>query len=179
MRVRLREATMVPDDFRSTDTVCFPASLDGLRKHFLDITRVLDAADVDFRCHSIRGAEMDAANTAQTLIEVLLERDVPNAVQLNLVFAQIKAATLDDKFGLGQGVLRKGQRQRKDGVAFSVGPENFLLVQVDAELAVFEGGHGMAPFMMGFVWVVSITFVMSILYHAVKIFAIGKKNWLV
>ena len=35
-------------------------------------------------------------------------------------------------------------------MAFSVGPENFLLVQVDAELAVFEGGHGMAPFVMGF-----------------------------
>lgn len=156
MRVRLGEAAMVPDDFRSTDTVRFPASLDGLRKHFLDITRVLDTTDIDFRRHSICGAEMDAANTAQTLIEVLLERDVPNAVQLNLVFAQIKAATLDDKFGLGQGVLRKGQRQRKDGVAFSVGPENFLLVQVDAELPVFEGGHGMAPFVMGFIWVVGI-----------------------
>lgn len=156
MRVRLGEAAMVPDYFRSTDTVRFPASLDGLRKHFLDITRVLDTTDIDFRRHSICGAEMDAANTAQTLIEVLLERDVPNAVQLNLVFAQIKAATLDDKFGLGQGVLRKGQRQRKDGVAFSVGPENFLLVQVDAELAVFEGGHGMAPFVMGFIWVVGI-----------------------
>lgn len=152
MRVRLREAAMVPDDFRSTDTVCFPASLDGLRKHFLDITRVLDTADVDFWRHSICGAEMDAADTAQTLIEVLLERDVPDAVQLNLVFAQVKAATLDDEFCLGQGVLRKGQRQRKDGVAFSVGPENFLLVQVDAELAVFEGGHGMTPFVMGFVW---------------------------
>lgn len=49
---------------------------------------------------------MDAANTAQTLIEVLLERDVPDTVQLNLVFAQVKAATLDDEFGLGQGVLR-------------------------------------------------------------------------
>ena len=179
MWVRLGEAAMVPDDFRSTDTVRFPASLDGLRKHFLDITRVLDAADVDFWRHSICGAEMDAANTAQTLIEVLLERDVPNAVQLNLVFAQIKAATLDDKFGLGQGVLCKGQRQRKDGVAFSVGPENFLLVQVDAELAVFEGGHGMAPFVMGFVCFFGITFIMSILYHAVMILAIGKKNWLV
>lgn len=152
MRVRLGEAAMVPDDFRSTDTVRFPASLDGLRKHFLDITRVLDAADVDFRSHSIRGAEMDAANTAQTLIEVLLERDVPDTVQLNLVFAQVKAATLDDEFGLGQGVLRKGHRQRKDGVSFSVCPENFLLVQVDAELAVFEGGHGMTPFIMRFVW---------------------------
>lgn len=156
MRVRLGEATMVPDDFRSTDTVRFPASLDGLRKHFLDIARVLNAADIDFRCHGIRGAEMDAANTAQTFIEVLLKRDVPNAVQLNLVFAQIKAATLDDKFGLGQGVLCKRQRQRKDGVAFAVSPENFLFVQVDAELTVFEGGHGMAPFMMGFVWVVGI-----------------------
>lgn len=156
MRVRLGKATMVPDDFRSTDTVCFPASLDGLRKHFLDITRVLDAADVDFRSHSIRGAEMDAANTAQPLIEVLLECDVPDAVQLNFILAQVKAATLDDEFGLGQGVLRKGQRQRKDGVAFSVGPENFLLVKVDTELAVFEGGHGMAPFVMGFVWVIVI-----------------------
>lgn len=156
MRVRLGEATMVSDDFRSTDTVRFPTCLDGLRKYFLDITRVLDAADVDFRCHSIRGAEMDAADTAKALIEVLLERDVPDTVQLNLVFAQIKAATLDDEFGLGQGVLCKGQWQRKDGVAFSVGPENLLLVQVDAELAVFEGGHGMAPFVMGFVWVVGI-----------------------
>ena len=148
MRVRLWEAAMVPDDFRSTDTVRFPASLDGLRKHFLDITRVLDAADVDFRRHSICGTEMDAADTAKSLIEVLLERDVPDTVQLNLVFAQVKAATLDDEFGLGQGVLRKRQRQRKDGVAFSVGPENFLFVQVDAELAVFEGGHGMVPFVM-------------------------------
>lgn len=156
MRGRLGKATMVPDDFRSTDTVRFPTCLDGLRKHFLDITRVLDTTDVDFWRHSIRGAEMDAANTAQTLIEVLLERDVPDTVQLNLVFAQVKAATLDDEFGLGQGVLRKGQRQRKDGMAFSVGPENFLLVQVDTELAVFEGGHGMAPFVMGFVWVVGI-----------------------
>lgn len=172
MRVRLGEATMVPDDFRSTDTVRFPTCLDGLRKHFLDITRVLDAADVDFRCHSIRGAEMDAADTAKTLIEVLLERDVPDAAQLNLVLAQVEAATLDDKFGLGQGVLRKGQRQRKDGVAFSVGPENFLLVQVDAELAVFEGGHGMAPFVMGFVCFSGTTFIMSILYHAVMILAI-------
>ena len=156
MRVRLGEATMVPDDFRSTDTVRFPASLDGLRKHFLDITRVLDAADVDFRRHGIRGTEMDAADTAKTLIEVLLERDVPDAVQLNFILAQVKAATLDDEFGLGQGVLRKGQRQRKDGVAFSVGPENFLLVQIDAELAVFEGGHGMTPFVMGFIWIVGI-----------------------
>jgi len=152
MRVRLGEAAMVSDDFRSTDTVRFPASLDGLRKHFLDITRVLDAADVDFRRHSIRGAEMDAADTAQTLIEVLLECDVTDTVQLNFILAQIEAATLDDEFGLGQGVLCKGQRQRKYGVAFSVSPENFLLVQVDAELAVFEGGHGMAPFVMGFVW---------------------------
>lgn len=108
MWVRLGEATMVPDDFRSTDTVRFPASLDGLRKHFLDITRVLDAANVDFRRHSIRGAEMDAADTAQTLIEVLLECDVTDTVQLNFILAQIEAATLDDEFGLGQGVLRKG-----------------------------------------------------------------------
>ena len=148
MRGRLWEVTMVPDDFRSTDTVRFPASLDGLRKHFLDIARVLDAADIDFRRHGIRGAEMDATYTAQTFIEVLLERDVPDAVQLNFILAQIEAATLDDEFGLGQGVLRKGQRQRKDGVAFAVSPENFLLVQIDAELAVFEGGHGMAPFVM-------------------------------
>lgn len=152
MRGRLWEATMVPDDFRSTDTVRFPASLDGLRKHFLDITRVLDAADVDFRRHGIRGAEMNATDTAQTLIEVLLECDVPDAVQLNLIFAQVKAATLDDEFGLGQSVLRKGQRQRKDGVAFSVSPENLFFVQVDAELAVFEGGHGMTPFVMGVVY---------------------------
>lgn len=156
MRGRLWEVTMVPDDFRSTDTVRFPASLDGLRKHFLDIARVLDTTDIDFRCHGIRGAEMNAADTAKALIEVLLERDVPDAIQLNLILAQVKAATLDDEFGLGQGVLRKRQRQRKDGVAFSVGPENFLLVQVDAELAVFEGGHGMAPFVVGFVLVVGI-----------------------
>lgn len=156
MRVRLGKATMVPDDFRSADTIGFSASLDGLRKHFLDIARVLDTTDIDFRCHGIRGAEMDATYTAKTLIEVLLERDVPDAVQLNLILAQVKAATLDDEFGLGQGVLRKGQWQRKDCVAFSVGPENFLLVQVDAELAVFEGGHGMAPFVMGFVWVIGI-----------------------
>lgn len=148
MRGRLWEVTMVPHDFRSTDTVRFPASLDGLRKHFLDITRVLDTTDIDFRCHGIRGAEMDAADTAQTLIEVLLECDVPDAVQLNFILAQVKAATLDDEFGLGQSVLREGQGQRKDGVAFSVSPENFLLVQVDAELAVFEGGHGMVPFVM-------------------------------
>ena len=175
MRVRLGEAAMVPDDFRSTDTVRFPASLDGLRKHFLDIARVLDATDIDFRCHGIRGTEMNATDTAKALIEVLLERDVPDTVQLNLVFAQIKAATLDDEFGLGQGVLRKGQWQRKDGVAFSVGPENLLLVQVDAELAVFEGGHGMTPFVMGFVLVVGTTFIMSILYHAVMILAIHPK----
>lgn len=156
MRVRLVEAVMVPDDFRSTDTVRFPTCLDGLRKHFLDIARVLDAADVDFRRHSICRAKMDATDTAQTLIEVLLECDVPDAVQLNLVLAQVEAATLDDEFCLGQGVLCKRQRQRKDGVAFSVGPENFLLVQVDAELAVFEGGHGMTPFVMGFVWFVGI-----------------------
>lgn len=158
MRVRLGEATMVPDDFRSTDIVRFPASLDGLRKHFLDIARVLNAADIDFRCHSICGAEMDATDTAQTLIEVLLECDVPDAVQLNLILAQVKAATLDDEFGLGQSVLRKGQRQRKDGVAFAVCPENLFFVQVDAELAVFEGGHGMTPFVMRFVWIVGITF---------------------
>lgn len=151
MHVRLRETAVLTNDFRSTDTVRFSASLDGLRKHFLDIARVLDTTDIDFRCHGIRGAEMNATNTAQTLIEVLLERDVPDAVQLNLILAQVEAATLDDEFGLGQGVLCKRQRQRKDGVAFSVGPENFLFVQVDAELAVFEGGHGMAPFMMGFV----------------------------
>ena len=156
MRARLGEATVVTYDFRSTDTVRFPASLDGLRKHFLDISRVLDTTDIDFRRHSICGTEMDAADTAQTLIEVLLKRDVPDAVQLNLVLAQIEAATLDDEFGFGQGVLREGQRQRKDGVAFSVGPENFFFVQVDAELAVFEGGHGMTPFVMGFVWVVGI-----------------------
>ena len=149
MRGRLGKATMVPDDFRSTDTVRFPTCLDGLRKHFLDITRVLDTTDVDFRSHRICGAEMDAADAAQAFIKVLSERNVPDTIQLNLVFAQIKAATLDDKFGLGQSVLRKGQRQRKDGVAFSVGPENFLFVQVDAELAVFEGGHGMAPFVVG------------------------------
>lgn len=172
MRVRLGEAAMVPDDFRSTDTVRFPASLDGLRKHFLDITRVLDATDIDFRCHGIRGAEMDAADTAQTLIEVLLECDVPDAVQLNFILAQVKAATLNDKFGLGQGVLRKGQRQRKDCVAFSVGPEDFLLVQIDAKLAVFECGHGMTPFVMGFVWVVGTDFIMSILYHTAMILAI-------
>lgn len=175
MQVRLGEVAMVPDDFRSTDTVCFPASLDGLRKHFLDIARVLDTADVDFRCHSIRGAEMDAADTAKALIEVLLERDVPDTVQLNLVLAQVEAATLDDEFGLGQGVLREGQWQRKDGVALAVGPENFLLIQVDTELAVFEGRHGIAPFVMGFVLVVGTTFIMSILYHAVMILAIHPK----
>lgn len=152
MRVRLGEATMVPDDFRSADTIGFSASLNGFRKHFLDITRVLDTTDIDFRCHGIRGAEMDAADTAKALIEVLLECDVPDAVQLNLVLAQIEAATLDDKFGLGQSVLREGQGQRKDGVALAVSPENFLLIQVDTELAVFEGGHGMVPFVMGFVW---------------------------
>lgn len=41
-------------------------------------------------------------------------------------------------------------------MAFSVSPENFFLVQIDAELAVFEGGHGMVPFVMGFVWIVGI-----------------------
>lgn len=156
MRVRLGKATMVPDDFRSADTIGFSASLDGLRKHFLDIARVLDTTDIDFRCHGIRGAEMDAADTAKALIEVLLERDVPDTVQLNLILAQVEAATLDDEFGLSHSVLCKGQRQRKDGVAFAVGPEDFLLVQIDAELAVFEGGHGMAPFVMRFVWIVGI-----------------------
>ena len=172
MRGRLREATMVPNDFRSTDTVRFPASLDGLRKHFLDIARVLDTTNIDFRRYGIRGTEMNATATAKTLIEVLLDRDVPDAVQLNLILAQVKAATLDDKFGLGQGIFRKGQRQRKDGVTFSVSPENFLLVQVDTELAVFEGGHGAAPFMMEFVWVVGTDFIMSILYHTAMILAI-------
>lgn len=172
MRVRLGEATMVPDDFRSADTIGFSASLDGLRKHFLDIARVFDTTDIDFRCHGIRGAEMDATDTAKALIEVLLERDVPDAVQLNLILAQVEAATLDDKFGLGQSVLREGQGQRKDGVAFSVSPENFLLIQVDTELAVFEGGHGMVPFVMGFVWVVGTDFITSILYHAAMILAI-------
>ena len=172
MRVRLWEVTVVPDDFRSTDTVRFPASLDGLRKHFLDISRVFDTTNIDFRRHGIRGAEMDAADTAKALVEILLKRDVPDAVQLNLVFAQVKATTLDDEFCLGQGVLRKGQWQRKDGVAFSVGPENFLLVQVDTELAVFEGGHGAAPFMMGFVWLLVFEFgagwwfVLFTLYHS-------------
>ena len=156
MRGRLWEVTMVPDDFRSTDTVRFPASLDGFRKHFLDIARVLDAADIDFPRHGLPGAGMDASYTGQTFIEVLLERDGPDAVQLNFILAQIEAATLDDEFGLGQGILREGQRQRKDGVAFAVSPENFLLVQVDAELAVFECGHGMVPFVMGFVWIVGI-----------------------
>lgn len=99
---------------------------------------------------------MNATDTAKALIEVLLERDVPDAVQLNLILAQVEAATLDDKFGLGQSVLCEGQGQRKDGVALAVSPENFLLAQVDAELAVFEGGHGMTPFVMGFVWVVGI-----------------------
>ena len=172
MRVRLGKATMVPDDFRSADTIGFSASLDGLRKHFLDIARVLDTTDIDFRRHGIRGAEMDAADTAKALIEVLLECDVPDAVQLNLVLAQIEAATLDDEFGLGQSVLREGQGQRKDGVALAVSPENFLLIQVDTELAVFEGGHGMVPFVMGFAWVVGTNFIMSILYHAAMILAI-------
>ena len=122
MRVRLGEATMVPDDFRSADTIGFSASLDGLRKHFLDIAWVFDTTDIDFRCHGIRGAEMNATDTAKALIEVLLERDVPDAVQLNFILAQVKAATLDDEFGLSQGVLRKRQRQRKDGVTFTVGP---------------------------------------------------------
>jgi hypothetical protein len=158
MRVRLGEAAMVSDDFRSTDTVRFPASLDGLRKHFFDIARVLDTTDIDFRCHSIRGTEMDAADAAQALVKILPKCNVPDTIQLDFILAQVEAATLDDEFGLGQGVLRKGQRQRKDGVAFSVSPENLFFVQVDAELAVFEGGHDMAPFVMGFVWVVGITF---------------------
>lgn len=149
---------MLTNDFRSTDTVCFPASFDGLRKDLFDCTRVLDAPDVDFRSHRIRGAEMDAADAAQAFIKVLSKCDVSDAIQLNLILAQVKAATLDDEFGLGQGVLRKGQRQRKDGVAFSVGPENFLLVQIDSELAIFEGGNGTVPFVIGFglVWVVCI-----------------------
>ena len=78
MRGRLGEVTMVPDDFRSTDAVRFPASLDGLRKHFLDIARVLDTTDINFRCHGIRRAEMDAADTAKALIEVLLFLQVLN-----------------------------------------------------------------------------------------------------
>ena len=41
-------------------------------------------------------------------------------------------------------------------MAFSVGPENLFFVQVDAELAVFECRHGMAPFVMGLVLVVGI-----------------------
>lgn len=172
MRGRLGEAAMVPDDFRSTDTVRFPASLDGLRKHFLDISRVFDAADVDFRRHSICGTEMDAADAAQALVKILPKCNVPDTIQLNLILAQVKAATLDDEFGLGQSVLRKGQRQRKDGAAFSVGPENFFLVQVDAELTVFECGHGMTPFVMGFVLVVGTDLIMSILYHAAMILAI-------
>ena len=151
MRVRLGEAAMVSDNFRSTDTVRFPASLDGLRKHFLDITRVLDAPNIDFRSHSIRRTEMDTADSADALVEVLLERDISDAVQLNLILAQVKAAALDNEFRFGQSVLCKGQRQRKDGVTFTVGPENLFLVQVDAELAVFEGGLGMAPFVIGFV----------------------------
>lgn len=172
MRVRLGEATMVPDDFRSADTIGFSASLNGFRKHFLDIARVLDTTDIDFRCHGIRGAEMDAADTAKALIEVLLECDVPDAVQLNLILAQVEAATLDDKFGLGQSVLREGQGQRKDGVALAVSPENFFLVQIDAELAIFEDGHGMTPFMWDLFGLLVLPFIMSILYYAVMILAI-------
>lgn len=41
-------------------------------------------------------------------------------------------------------------------MAFSVGPENLFFVQVNAEFAVFEGGHGTAPFVVGFVWIVGI-----------------------
>ena len=130
MRVRFGKATMVPDDFRSADTMGFSASLDGLRKHFLDITWVLDTTDIDFRCHGIRGAEMDAADTAKTLIEVLLERNVPDAVQLNLILAQVKAATLDDKFGLGQGVLREGQGQRIFSLSKSMPNSPFLRVDM-------------------------------------------------
>lgn len=78
MRGRLGEATMVPDDFRSTDAVRFPASLDGLRKHFLDIARVLDTTDIDFRCHGIRGAEMDATYTAKTLVFPSVPVNIPN-----------------------------------------------------------------------------------------------------
>ena len=167
MRVRLGEAAMVPDDFRSTDTVRFPTCLDGLRKHFLDITRVLDAADVDFWRHSIRGAEMDAADTAKALIEVLLERDVPDTVQLNLILSQVKAATLDDEFGLGQGVLRKGQWQRKDCVAFSVGPENLPQRRVLIRTAMVFGGDGgydvMVSACYGFVRYYSISIVVIII----------------
>lgn len=57
-------------------------------------------------------------------------------------------------------------------MAFAVGPENLFFVQIDAELAIFEDGHGMTPFMMGFVWVVGTDFIMSILYHAAMILAI-------
>ena len=172
MHVGLGETTVLTNNFRGADTVRFPTSLDGLRKGLFDCTRVFDAADVNFRGHRIRGAEMDAADAAQTLVKILLECNVPDAVQLNLILAQIKAATLDDKLCLGQSVLREGQRQRKDGVAFSVGPENLLFVQVDAEFAVFEGGHGAAPFVVGVVWLSGTTFIMSILYHAVMILAI-------
>lgn len=134
MRVRLGEATMVPDDFRSTDTVRFPTCLDGLRKHFLDITRVLDTTDIDFRRHSICGAEMDAADTAQTLIEVLLECDVPDAVQLNLILAQVKAARQ------GQTVFRT-KIARPTLCAHLV----YGLQQADATPIIANSGSNTAP----------------------------------
>lgn len=126
---------------------------------FRQASMVLESTSLTSRGFLIRRISISgvmASYTAKTLIEVLLERDVSDTVQLNLILAQVEAATLDDEFGLSQGVLCKGQRQRKDGVAFAVSPENFLLVQIDAELAVFEGGHGMTPFVMRFVWVVGI-----------------------
>lgn len=85
MRVRLGKATMVPDDFRSADTIGFSASLDGLRKHFLDIARVLDTTDIDFRCHGIRGAEMDAADTAKALrggIDAAYDASLPEGIDI-------------------------------------------------------------------------------------------------
>lgn len=87
MHVRLGETTVLTNDFRSTDTVRFPTSLDSLGKNFFDCTRVLDAADVNFRGHRIRGTEVYAADTAQAFIKVLSKCDVPDAVQLYLVFA--------------------------------------------------------------------------------------------
>ena len=68
MRVRLWEVAVVPDDFRSTDTVRFPTCLDGLRKHFLDITRVLDTTDIDFRRHGIRTGGLSAGVPVSTLL---------------------------------------------------------------------------------------------------------------
>lgn len=56
---------------------------------------------------------MNAADTAKTLIEVLLERDVPDAVQLNLVFAQVKAATLDDELVSVKVYLMKDNGREK------------------------------------------------------------------